>query len=91
MSITMALIKKLKIRFPDCYILIVEQYTQLTPSSSLTTVTNDYAHVRFNAKGKSTGAYFVDELDDYCFKLIFSGFMKEITTESSVFKKESIN
>ena len=56
----------------DSQLIIVDHYTDQTQSASFERISEKVAFIKFLAGGGSTGVYYRDALDDFCYKLIIS-------------------
>lgn len=63
----------LKTRNPNSKLLVVDHHTNGDRHAGVERLSEDVAFVRFDAGGRSTGVFYEDALDDFCFKLIMIG------------------
>ncbi len=54
-------------------LIVIEQYTESERGAQITQIDGDLISIKFHAAGTSTGVYYPDKLDDFCFKLIMTG------------------
>jgi hypothetical protein len=69
----MPLFDKLKHLNQQSRLIAIEHYTESDRESSVNQINSDMMHIVFNASGVSTGVFYRDYLDDFCFKLFMTG------------------
>ncbi len=67
------LFDKLKSINKNIRLIVVEHYTDTNRDIEVINMGSDLINIKFNAFGNSTGVFYRDDLDDYCFKIIMTG------------------
>ena len=67
------LVETLKNRTANCKFIVIDHYTNSNRHATSQHIDVDVMLIKFSAGGNSTGVFYQDHLDDFCFKLIMTG------------------
>lgn len=67
------LITTLQHKNPSARFIVIDHYTNSEKLTKVDVSSENVFFIEFHAKGKSSGVFYPDHLDDFCFKLILTG------------------
>ncbi len=67
------LTERLKIINHNCRFIVIDHYTSSNRHVIAQRINQNLMSIKFSAGGNSTGVFYQDHLDDFCFKLIMTG------------------